>query len=84
MPVDSSKSPDHRQNEPTAVRCRTRQVITGNRYCSYEEMSEVIQVAVRGLVKPVVTKRVALEDVEEVFDTLSRRTLLGRAAIVVD
>ncbi|MDP6301818.1 MAG: hypothetical protein QF717_10940 [SAR202 cluster bacterium] len=47
-------------------------------------MSEVIQVAVRGLVKPVVTKRVALEDVEEVFDTLSRRTLLGRAAIVVD
>ena len=47
-------------------------------------MSELIQVAVRGLVKPVVTKRVALEDVEEVFDTLSRRTLLGRAAIVVD
>ncbi|MDP6800151.1 MAG: alcohol dehydrogenase catalytic domain-containing protein [SAR202 cluster bacterium] len=60
------------------------QVITGNRYCSYEEMREVIRVVARGLVKPVVTKRVALEDVEEVFDTLSRQTLLGRAAISFD
>jgi D-arabinose 1-dehydrogenase-like Zn-dependent alcohol dehydrogenase len=66
------------------TRLLQEQVITGNRYCSYEEMREVIQVVARGLVKPVVTKRVALEDVEEALDTISRQTLLGRAAISFD
>ncbi|MFQ5879679.1 MAG: hypothetical protein ACE5IZ_05865 [Dehalococcoidia bacterium] len=58
--------------------------ITGNRYCGYLEMGEVIQVVARGLVKPVVTKRAALEDVEEVFEMLAQGTLLGRAAIHFD
>ncbi|MFQ5879213.1 MAG: zinc-binding dehydrogenase, partial [Dehalococcoidia bacterium] len=55
--------------------------ITANRYCGMQEMREVIQVVAKGLVKPVVTKRVALEEVEEAFAMLANQTLLGRAAI---
>ncbi|MFQ5880801.1 MAG: zinc-binding dehydrogenase, partial [Dehalococcoidia bacterium] len=60
------------------------QVITANRYCGKQELAEVIQVVARGLVKPVVTHRVQLEDVEEAFAMLANQTLLGRAAIVFD
>ncbi|GBD12649.1 Alcohol dehydrogenase [bacterium HR24] len=56
--------------------------LTGSRYSSRQELRESIDLVARGLVKPVVGARVALEDVGQLFDMLEKGTLLGRGAIV--
>lgn len=63
---------------------RTEQVITASRYATKLEMRETIALVAAGKVKPVITRRVPLEQVEEVFDLLTEQRLLGRAVVTFD
>jgi D-arabinose 1-dehydrogenase-like Zn-dependent alcohol dehydrogenase len=46
-------------------------------------MREAITVVDRGLVRPVVTTRAPLEEVERLFEMLRAGTVLGRAALTM-
>jgi propanol-preferring alcohol dehydrogenase len=59
----------------------TEQTLTGSRYCSKQELAETFEVVARGLVTPIVGKRVPLEDIDAIFDDLQNETLLGRGAL---
>jgi propanol-preferring alcohol dehydrogenase len=58
--------------------------VTGTRYATRQEVSEALDLIARGAVKPVVTRIVALEEVESVFEALEGHSLLGRAAVTFE
>jgi propanol-preferring alcohol dehydrogenase len=61
----------------------TETTVTGSRYATKQEMREAIAVVAGGMVRPVVTVRMPLEEVEQLFDLLRAGHVLGRAALTM-
>ena len=59
-------------------------VITGSRHSTRAEFIETLEIMARGLVKPVVGRRVHFTEVESLFDDIVQKTLLGRGALTYD
>jgi propanol-preferring alcohol dehydrogenase len=60
---------------------RGEQVITGSRHSTRKEFIETMELMARGLIKPVVGRRVAFTEVETLFDDIIAERLLGRGAL---
>lgn len=58
--------------------------VSGSRYASRREVAETMQLVRRGLITPAITRTAPLEDAEALFGMIEERTLLGRAAIVLN
>jgi propanol-preferring alcohol dehydrogenase len=56
--------------------------ILGSRYASRYEVCQAAELVASGRVRPIVSRRVGLENVQSVHDELRRGTLLGRGALV--
>jgi D-arabinose 1-dehydrogenase-like Zn-dependent alcohol dehydrogenase len=56
--------------------------ILGSRLSTKQDLAEVIDLVQRGLVKPLVTRRFALEAVNEALEELAGDRILGRAVII--
>ncbi len=56
--------------------------IIGSRACTREDVRAVIRLVARGLVRPVVTRRFALEAVNEAMTELAANRIPGRAVVV--
>jgi D-arabinose 1-dehydrogenase-like Zn-dependent alcohol dehydrogenase len=56
------------------------QIITGSRHSTRAEFIETMNIMARGLVKPVIGKRVHFTEVETLLDDLKNQRLLGRGA----
>jgi propanol-preferring alcohol dehydrogenase len=59
-------------------------VITGSRHSTRAEFIETLEIMARGLVKPVVGRRVHFTEVESLFDDITAQRLLGRGALTYD
>ncbi len=59
-------------------------IITGSRHSTRSEFIETMEIMARGLVKPVVGRRVHFTEVESLFDDITRRELLGRGALTYE
>ncbi|HLF77186.1 MAG TPA: zinc-binding dehydrogenase [Dehalococcoidia bacterium] len=59
-------------------------VVTGSRHSTRAEFIETMEVMARGLVKPVVGRRVHFTEVESLFDDIIGQKLLGRGALTYD
>jgi propanol-preferring alcohol dehydrogenase len=59
-------------------------VITGSRHSTRAEFIETLEIMARGLVKPVVGRRVHFTEVESLFDDILAQRLLGRGALTYD
>jgi alcohol dehydrogenase, propanol-preferring len=57
------------------------QVVTGSRHSTRAELIETMEIMAKGIVKPVVGKRVHFTEVETLFDDLKEQRLLGRGAV---
>ena len=62
----------------------TEQVVTGSRHSTRAELIETMNIMARGLVTPVVGKRLHFTEVEELFEDLKEEKLLGRGALTYD
>ena len=62
----------------------TEQIITGSRHSTRAELIETMDIMARGLVTPVVGKRLHFTEVEELFQDLQDEKLLGRGALTYD
>jgi 2-desacetyl-2-hydroxyethyl bacteriochlorophyllide A dehydrogenase len=56
--------------------------ILGSRLSTKQDLAEVIKLVQKGLVKPLVTRRFALEQVNEALEELANDNILGRAVII--
>lgn len=56
--------------------------VVGSRYASRAELLLAARLVASGQIRPVVSRRVAIDEVEEAHDALRDGTLLGRAALV--
>ncbi len=63
---------------------RSEQTITGSRYSTKLEMQESIALVAAGKIRPIITERVPLARVNEIFDLLAEERLLGRAVLTFD
>jgi propanol-preferring alcohol dehydrogenase len=61
------------------VESQTR--VLGSRYASRREIGEAAELVASGRVRPVIGRRVGLDEVESVHEDLRRGTLLGRGAL---
>lgn len=57
------------------------QIVTGSRHSTRAELLETMEIMARGMVRPVVGKRVHFTEVELLFDDLKNERLLGRGAV---
>lgn len=62
----------------------TEQIVTGSRHSTRAELIETMDIMARGLVTPVVGKRLHFTEVEELFKDLQDEKLLGRGALTYD
>ncbi len=62
----------------------TEQIVTGSRHSTRAELIETMNIMARGLVTPVVGKRLHFTRVEELFQDLQEEKLLGRGALTYD
>lgn len=62
----------------------TEKVITGSRHSTRAELIETFEIMARGLIKPVIGKRVHFTQVEELFQDLAAERLLARGALTYD
>jgi NAD+-dependent secondary alcohol dehydrogenase Adh1 len=60
----------------------TEKRIVGSRASSKQDLIEVIRLVERGAIKPVITRRFPLEQVNVALDTLRAGEILGRAVVV--
>jgi alcohol dehydrogenase, propanol-preferring len=58
--------------------------IMGSRHSTRAEFIETLNLMARGLVQPVVGRRVHFTEVESLFDDIMEKTLLGRGALTYD
>lgn len=56
--------------------------VLGSRYASRHEVTEAARLVADGQVRPVVSERVGLDDVDHIHDALRAGELLGRGALV--
>jgi D-arabinose 1-dehydrogenase-like Zn-dependent alcohol dehydrogenase len=59
----------------------SEQIVTGSRHSTRAELIETMEIMARGLVTPVIGKRVHFTQVESLFDDLRNERLLGRGAV---
>jgi D-arabinose 1-dehydrogenase-like Zn-dependent alcohol dehydrogenase len=57
------------------------QIVTESRHSTRAELIETMEIMARGIIKPVVGKRVHFTEVETLFDDLKNERLLGRGAV---
>ena len=62
----------------------TEQIVTGSRHSTRAELIETMNIMARGLVTPVVGKRLHFTEVEALFQDLQDEKLLGRGALTYD
>ena len=62
----------------------SEQVVTGSRHSTRAELLETMDIMARGLVKPVVGKRLHFTQVEALFEDLQAERLLGRGTLTYD
>ncbi len=62
----------------------TEKTVTGSRHSTRAELIETMQVMARGLIKPVIGKRVHFTQVEELFQDLAAERLLARGALTYE
>ena len=62
----------------------TEQIVTGSRHSTRAELIETMNIMARGLVTPVVGRRLHFTEVEELFKDLQDEKLLGRGALTYD
>jgi len=62
----------------------TEQIVTGSRHSTRAELIETMNIMARGLVTPVVGKRLHFTEVEVLFQDLQDEKLLGRGALTYD
>jgi len=60
------------------------QIVTGSRHSTRAELIETMEVMARGVIKPVVGKRVHFTEVETLFQDLIDQNLLGRGSLTYD
>ena len=58
-------------------------VLTGSRCITKQELAESIEVVRQGRIKPVITQKFSLEEVEQAHKLLDERKIFGRAILVV-
>jgi propanol-preferring alcohol dehydrogenase len=58
--------------------------VMGSRYASRSELSLAASLVAAGRIRPVVSRRVRIDEVQDAHDALRDGTLLGRAALVWD
>jgi len=58
-------------------------IITGSRYTTKHEFLDAMELVRTGRVKPVVTQRAGLEDVEKLLVMINENKLFGRAAVAL-
>ncbi|RJQ09445.1 MAG: zinc-binding dehydrogenase [Bacillota bacterium] len=56
--------------------------VVGSRACTKDDLGSVMSLVSRGAVKPVITRRFPLEQVNEAFSELAADRILGRAVVV--
>ncbi|MCL6450878.1 MAG: alcohol dehydrogenase catalytic domain-containing protein [Acetobacteraceae bacterium] len=56
--------------------------ILGSRACTKTELQAVVKLVARGLVRPVITQRFELPEVNRAFEELRQNKILGRAVVV--
>ncbi len=59
----------------------SERIVTGSRHSTRAEFIETMEVMARGVVKPVIGKRVHFTEVEALFEDLKEERLLGRGAL---
>jgi len=59
----------------------SERIVTGSRHSTRAEFIETMEVMARGVIKPVIGKRVHFTDVERLFEDLKDERLLGRGAL---
>lgn len=59
----------------------SERIVTGSRHSTRAEFLETMEIMARGVVKPVVGKRVHFTEVETLFEDLTHERLLGRGAL---
>lgn len=62
----------------------TEQIVTGSRHSTRAELIETMNIMARGLVTPVVGRRLHFTEVEVLFQDLQDEKLLGRGALTYD
>ena len=62
----------------------TEQIVTGSRHSTRAELIETMNIMARGLVTPVVGRRLHFTEVEALFQDLQDEKLLGRGALTYD
>ena len=62
----------------------SEKIVTGSRHSTRAELIETMDIMARGLVKPVITKRVHFTEVEELFQDLIHERLIARGAVTYD
>ncbi len=58
-------------------------IITGAKYCTKHELAETIEIVRQGRIKPVITQRFSLEEVEKAHKLLDERKIFGRAVMIM-
>jgi len=58
-------------------------VLTGSRCITKQELAESIEVVRQGRIKPVITQKFSLEEVEQAHKLLDERKIFGRAILVM-
>ena len=59
-------------------------IVTGSRYSTKKELAEAFELVARGLITPVIGRRLPFTDVELLFEDLNAERLLGRGALTYD
>lgn len=62
----------------------TEKIVTGSRHSTRAELMETFDVMARGLIKPVIGRRVHFTQVESVFQDLAAERLIARGALTYD
>jgi propanol-preferring alcohol dehydrogenase len=62
----------------------TEKIITGSRHSTRAELIETFEIMARGLVKPVVGRRVHFTEVESLFQDLAAEKMLARGALTYE
>ncbi len=68
----------------TSMLVRGEREITGSRHSTRAEFIETMDIMARGLIKPVVGRRVHFTEVESLFQDIIDKRLLGRGAVTYD
>ncbi|MFH1169217.1 MAG: alcohol dehydrogenase catalytic domain-containing protein [Chloroflexota bacterium] len=58
-------------------------IITGAKYCTKQELAETIEIVRQGRIKPIITQRFSMADVEKAHKLLDEGKIFGRAVMIM-